>query len=1087
MKPTDIDRVFGRGRLRMVTGDHVEVFREEALAGERRRYTKRFLATAAGDFSEWTEREWRILARLVGHGIKPVPDVVRFDRGASDRSALVQTYDAGVTVDHWATLLPLERDGTTLRNVFEDCAHWWALARHSLIALDAIHELHLVHLDLKADNVCIPVGPADFDPHARGQVLQPRFDDIALIDFAFSLVSGERLESALPIAQQADYEYQSPRLLRALAAGRHGDLAPTRQLDWRCDLFSLAAMLWRYLPELEDTTTGAWTRPRHARARALVRRLIEAHDAELPALRPHAELIGFAAEALAETELGASLQRGWTLAIDHRSAAALSPTPVTRIAMPVPITPITSAVVPPIVAMTTSRATGPITPAVLPPIMAAATSSATAPIVAAMASRMTAPMAAATSGLPAAIATAATLPAAPPRAATPDVVRSADRDSANEPLAVDPTDVALRIQARGRQRVQRARRLAWAGGLATAGVVATAAVAWLEPSWRSLPTARDLRATVTPARPSVPRRDEPLVALATTTPTPTPTAKAKATEHAEAKAAPAIVAPERVENGPTAAATIVAPEHVEANPAAASTIAAPAPVDAETPASKTTPPASSSLAVGTDATAGVDRPRAATNPAKAPAATGTKTPRDAAPTSPPHAFAAKPGSAEAARPRQLAGGRAVEPFPRSAAAARPAHVAMAFPAPGPRSAHGATTALAAARAHASAPSRVATAASRRSPAATPWRANGAPIPWAVAGRGAPRPTWAGAGTNGDRGALSVAAITPVSVAAPNAARSPMSSGAALANASGTAPAAGDTSAVAATAAAPTAFAVVAKPSLAADATAPVASNGVTANVAANTIAQTATTATTAPGATGDGAPVDYAARASELMSQHVPRLAQRAERLVARVLFIAGRSERVPGDDEIRAAAGSLGRDAGDALAGLAVSAREAERLGDAARAEYARRGGTAEALSLQARAFGANPLDVETAGNLAFLLLRQRPAQAEAARLLALHALTLHGARYPEGRIEDWATLAIASALSGRERDARNAFLVSLSLAPNLERQCKAALDVYALYGERLRAPVEAMLYSANASGRASGSSSCEWPPRWVVSGAAR
>ncbi|MDQ6640303.1 MAG: hypothetical protein M3Z15_11685, partial [Pseudomonadota bacterium] len=160
---------------------------------------------------------------------------------------------------------------------------------------------------------------------------------------------------------------------------------------------------------------------------------------------------------------------------------------------------------------------------------------------------------------------------------------------------------------------------------------------------------------------------------------------------------------------------------------------------------------------------------------------------------------------------------------------------------------------------------------------------------------------------------------------------------------------------------------------------------------------------------------------------------------------------------------------------------------GDAARAEYARRGGTAEALALQARAFGADPLDAEAAGNLAFLLLRQHPAQVEAARQLALHALTLHGARYPQGRIEDWATFAIASALAGRERDAKNAFLVTLSLAPNLDRQCKAALDVYAIYGERLRAPVEAMLQSANASGRASGTTSCDWPPRWVASGAAR
>ena len=120
MRHADIDRVFGRGRLQMVTGEHVEVFREEAQPGERRRYTKRFLCTSEGDFRQWTEREWRILARLVGHGIGPVPDVVRFDRGTDGRPALVQTYDAGVTVDHWMTLLPVQRDGRVLRHVFED-------------------------------------------------------------------------------------------------------------------------------------------------------------------------------------------------------------------------------------------------------------------------------------------------------------------------------------------------------------------------------------------------------------------------------------------------------------------------------------------------------------------------------------------------------------------------------------------------------------------------------------------------------------------------------------------------------------------------------------------------------------------------------------------------------------------------------------------------------------------------------------------------------------------------------------------------------------------------------------------------------
>ena len=77
--------------------------------------------------------EWRILARLVGHGARHVPDVVQYDRGAGGGDALVQTYDAGVTVDHWATLLPVQRGSRVQRHIFQDCAHWWALARHLLL------------------------------------------------------------------------------------------------------------------------------------------------------------------------------------------------------------------------------------------------------------------------------------------------------------------------------------------------------------------------------------------------------------------------------------------------------------------------------------------------------------------------------------------------------------------------------------------------------------------------------------------------------------------------------------------------------------------------------------------------------------------------------------------------------------------------------------------------------------------------------------------------------------------------------------------------------------------------------------------
>jgi serine/threonine protein kinase len=332
MMTSQIEHVFGRGRLKMATGEHVEVYREAVAPGERRRYTKRFLATGDADFGQWTEREWRILARLIGHGIRCVPDVVQFDGGAQGGVRLVQTYDAGVTVDQWATLLPVSRGGIFHRHVFEDCAHWWSLAHCCLGALDEIHSLGLVHLDIKGDNICIPYGPPSFDPDA-GDALYPIFQKLALIDFAFSVVSGEKLSTALPIGWQKDYDYQSPRLVRALDAGRAGDLQPTRDLDWRCDLYSLAAMLKRYLPGDPSADATGWTPDRFDDARTLIFRLREYHDRDIPHWRPHQQLMDYAEARLGARDLVSSLDQGWQLSRDVPALAADAPvTPMTRIA-----------------------------------------------------------------------------------------------------------------------------------------------------------------------------------------------------------------------------------------------------------------------------------------------------------------------------------------------------------------------------------------------------------------------------------------------------------------------------------------------------------------------------------------------------------------------------------------------------------------------------------------------------------------------------------------------------------------------------------------------------------------------------------
>jgi tetratricopeptide (TPR) repeat protein len=222
-------------------------------------------------------------------------------------------------------------------------------------------------------------------------------------------------------------------------------------------------------------------------------------------------------------------------------------------------------------------------------------------------------------------------------------------------------------------------------------------------------------------------------------------------------------------------------------------------------------------------------------------------------------------------------------------------------------------------------------------------------------------------------------------------------------------------------------------------------------------------------------------RAEQVLALHLPRIAERAERLVMRVLQLAGDDEEGIRDDEIRDAASAIRVAPGDPALEPDISGAEARQLHAAARAAFQHGGRLDEALDLQKRAFGANPLNAEVTGYLAFLRLRQRPAQVESARQLALHALTTYDVRYPQGRIDDWTTLAVASALSGRDRDARNAWFVTLALVPDPQRQCRAAVNAYAMYGERLRVPVEAMLQRVHATGRSDASPLCEWPPHWL------
>jgi len=223
---------------------------------------------------------------------------------------------------------------------------------------------------------------------------------------------------------------------------------------------------------------------------------------------------------------------------------------------------------------------------------------------------------------------------------------------------------------------------------------------------------------------------------------------------------------------------------------------------------------------------------------------------------------------------------------------------------------------------------------------------------------------------------------------------------------------------------------------------------------------------------------DYGALGRQTLQESVPRIAARAEPQVARVLGMAASAYHLDEERAVAQASRAARVQDVDALPLSRMSASsDARRLNDEARTAIRRRD-VREALDLQLRAFGANPRDPEVAGNLAALYLKVTPAQPEMARQLALVALAARAPQYHSARIEDWNTFAIASALSGRETDARNALYVTLALTADVDTRCMAALNAVATYGDRMRRPVEAMFSRLHSQGRSIGSQACAWPP---------
>ena len=216
-----------------------------------------------------------------------------------------------------------------------------------------------------------------------------------------------------------------------------------------------------------------------------------------------------------------------------------------------------------------------------------------------------------------------------------------------------------------------------------------------------------------------------------------------------------------------------------------------------------------------------------------------------------------------------------------------------------------------------------------------------------------------------------------------------------------------------------------------------------------------------------------------MLADTVPRVAAQAEPEVSRVLWAAALAEHPLQVQAVLEASYAGWSSVSAWIPASNLEPAYARRLHNDARHALASGRDVPDAINVELRAFGANPRDPDIAGYLAFLHLQIYPAQAETARQLTLHAIAVSGSRRST-RSDDWGTLAVASALTGRQTDAIRAYLAEIALTNDIDRSCRSALSAYANFGERLRVPVQAMLYRVRSLRRAYEYPSCAWPSYW-------
>lgn len=201
-------------------------------------FVKRVAGLAQNEY--WIAREKNILMLL-----KKTPHVVRLRKEEEKNDSSYQTIktrDAGISVAHWLRSRPVSAPGAPVRkHPFEEVGAFLMLAKYCLQALKGIHQMGVIHTNLRPDNICVPYKPYPYEFNG-GVTLD--YENLALIDFMFAISHTLRLSRPLPILDAPQPSSQSAQLLAALAEDRlNRNAERIQRLDYSVDLYALGFIL----------------------------------------------------------------------------------------------------------------------------------------------------------------------------------------------------------------------------------------------------------------------------------------------------------------------------------------------------------------------------------------------------------------------------------------------------------------------------------------------------------------------------------------------------------------------------------------------------------------------------------------------------------------------------------------------------------------------------------------------------------------------------------------------------------------------------------------------------------------------------